>query len=60
MPKNEKRDSQICGAMPTMSPSQSRAPKASGITTIANDTGMEMGAHYYGFCRRITELATGM
>ena len=57
---NEERDSRIHGTMPTMSTSQSRAPKASGTTTIATDTGMEVGAHYYGFCYRIIELATGI
>ena len=62
MAGNEERDSRIRVIMPIMSTSQSRAPEASGTTTIAIDTEieMEMGAHYYGFYHRITELATGM
>ena len=57
---NEERDSQIRGTIPTMSTSQNRAPKASRTTTIAIDTEMEMEAHYYGFCRRITKLTMGI
>ena len=57
---NEERDSPIRGTMPTMSTSQSRAPKASGTTTIVTDIGIKMEAHYYEFYCRITKLSTGM
>ena len=49
--ENEEKDSQICVTMSTIPTNQGGAPEVDGTTTISTNTGMEMGAHHYGFHR---------